>query len=64
MIPVRGKVDGSSRVTVNGFWAVVDGSGNFSYNLPLNPGENKITIEVEDDAGNKTKVERKVTLSQ
>lgn len=63
-IIVAGKSEGSTHITVNGFWAVIDNNGNFSYTLSLTNGENKIKVEAADDAGNKTTIERKVTLSQ
>lgn len=63
-VTVSGKTEANVRVTVNGFWAVVDNEGNFSYTLPLSSGENKITIEAIDAAGNKTTAERKIILSQ
>lgn len=61
---VAGKTDPGTKVTVNGYWAIVDPSGNFSYVLPLSGGENTIKIIAEDQAGNKKEEERKVTLSQ
>lgn len=60
---IRGVTDTDIRVTVNGFWAITDASGNFSYNLPLQNGENKIRVEAIDLAGNKTEKEIKVNYS-
>lgn len=60
---VVGKTDPGVKVTINGLWSVVDINGNFSYNLPLQNGENKIKVVASDEAGNKTEVERKVTYS-
>lgn len=60
---VRGKTDSGAKVTVNDFWAIVDENGNFSYQLPLRDGENKIVVVALDEAGNKTEVERKVNYS-
>lgn len=62
-IKVSGKTDKGTRVTVNDFWAIVDENGNFSYQLPLQNGENTIKIVATDDAGNKTETERKVIYS-
>lgn len=62
-IEVKGKTDPKVRVTVNGFWAIVDQDGNFSYNLPLQGGDNQIRIVATDEAGNKTEKEIKVTYS-
>lgn len=60
---VTGKTDPGIKVTVNGFWAIVDDNGNFSYSLPLQNGDNQIKIIAVDDAGNKTETEKKVTYS-
>lgn len=60
---VRGKTDPGVKVTVNNFWSIVDENGNFSYQLPLRDGENKITVVAVDEAGNKTEMERKVNYS-
>ena len=60
---VSGKTDSGIRVTVNGFWAVIDENNNFSYSLPLQNGDNTIRIEAIDQAGNKTEKEIKVTYS-
>jgi bacillopeptidase F len=63
IIEVNGTTDMDVKVTVNGFWAIVDDSGNFSYSLTLQNGENKITIIATDMAGNDNKEEIKVTYS-
>lgn len=60
---VSGKTDSGVRVTINGFWAVIDESNNFSYNLPLQNGDNTIKIIAEDQAGSKVEKEIKVTYS-
>lgn len=54
-ITVLGKTDPNSTVTVNGFRAIVDNSGNFSYYLKLADGDNKISIEADNAAGLSTK---------
>lgn len=61
---VTGKTDPNVTVTVNGFWAVIDENNNFSYNLPLQNGDNQIKIIATDQAGNKTEKDIKVTYSQ
>lgn len=63
-IQVKGKTDPKVKITVNDFWAIVDGSGNFSYTLPLQGGENRIKVVATDEAGNKTEKEIKVSYSQ
>lgn len=60
---VRGKTDSGVKVTVNNFWVIVDENGNFSYQLPLRDGENKIAVVAVDEAGNKAEMERKVNYS-
>ncbi|RJQ38911.1 hypothetical protein C4559_00130 [Candidatus Microgenomates bacterium] len=62
-ITVSGKTDSGNKVTVNDFWAIVDGEGNYSYTLHLQNGENKLKIVAIDQAGNKTEVERKINYS-
>jgi len=63
-INVSGKTDPGVSVTINGFWAVVDDSNNFSYNLPLQNGDNQIKIVAIDAAGNKSEKDLKVNYSQ
>lgn len=53
-INVSGKTDPNSAVTVNGFRAVVNSEGEFSYLLELNEGDNKISVESTNEAGVKT----------
>ena len=60
---VFGKTDSGIKITVNGFWAVIDENNSFSYNFPLQNGDNTIKIEAVDQAGNKTEKEIKVTYS-
>lgn len=62
-ISISGNTDSDVRVTVNGFWAIVDQSNNFNYKLKLQNGENVIKIEAVDQAGNKTEKEIKVKYS-
>lgn len=62
-VNVNGSTDTDVKVTVNGFWAITDTNGNFSYNLPLQNGENKIRITAADIAGNRKEIEIKVTYS-
>lgn len=62
---VSGKTDnGDVRVTVNGFWAIVDASGNYSYTLTLQNGGNPIKVIAEDSAGNQTEKDINVTFNQ
>lgn len=58
---VSGMTDEDMKVTINGRIVVVKSDGSFTYSMPLNDGENKLTIISRDAAGNETKAERKVT---
>jgi hypothetical protein len=51
-ITVRGKTDINAQVKVNGFQAVMDSNGGYSYNLPLHDGGNDISVVATDMAGN------------
>ena len=62
-VNVKGKTDPGVKVTVNNLWAIVDDSGNFTYSLPLQNGENIIKIKATDGAGNTTEKEIKVSYS-
>ena len=59
-IEVKGQTDPLVKVSVNGFRAIIDQYNNFSYNFPLNEGENVIVVTALDEAGNKTEKEIKV----
>lgn len=62
-ITVSGKTDPDNKVTVNGFIAIVDSVGNFSYVLRLNEGENKIKIEATNPVDMKTTKEISVSYN-
>ena len=62
-IVVQGKTDTNATVTVNGFQAIVDDQGNFSYTLSLQNGDNNLSIIATDNAGNTTTVQKKVTYN-
>lgn len=53
-VNVSGKTNPDNKVIVNGFWAIMQNDGSFSYTLRLNDGDNTIKIESQDIAGNKT----------
>jgi len=57
---VTGKTESDNSITINDRFVVVKSDGTFSYDLPLNEGEQTITILSKDQAGNETKIERKV----
>lgn len=60
LFTLRGLTDPGALVAVNGSQAFVDGNGNFSFAYPLLEGENKITIQATDKAGNQTALEKKI----
>lgn len=62
-INVIGTTDAKAKVRINGFWAIVDTEGKFSYSLPLQNGDNKVKVTASDDAGNTTEKEITVTYS-
>jgi len=62
-VEIKGTTDADVKVTINGLWAIVDDSGNFSYTLSLQSGENKIKISAADLAGNINEKEIKVAYS-
>lgn len=62
-VDIQGTTDSDVKITVNGFWAITDNQGLFSYRLPLQNGENKIKIIATDIADNKKELEIKVTYS-
>lgn len=61
---VKGKTDTDATVTVNGFWATADSSGNYSYTLHLQNGDNQIKVIATDNAGNSAEKDVKVTFNQ
>lgn len=60
---LRGKTVAGASVTVNGFRAIVEPNGEFSYDIKLNDGGNSIKIITIDQAGNKTEKELHVSYS-
>jgi hypothetical protein len=62
-VEVKGTTDIDVRVTVNGFWAITDNNGNYSYSLLLQNGDNKITTTATDIAGNKVEKTIKINYS-
>lgn len=64
IVAVDGTTDDPSvKVTINGFWSIVDQSNKFSYQFPLQNGDNQITVDAVDQAGNKTEKTVKVNYS-
>lgn len=52
-LTVRGKTDSDAQVTVNGFQAIVDSNGGYSYTFQLHDGGNDIAVITTNSAGNK-----------
>lgn len=64
-VTVKGKTDNSDiKVTVNGFWAIIDSNGNYSYSLHLQNGDNQIKVIAQDQAGNQTEKDLTVHFNQ
>ncbi len=60
-ILVSGKTEENASITINSRVVVVKGDYTFTYDFPLNEGENKLNIVATDLAGNTTTIERKAT---
>ncbi len=56
-VEVKGVTDPGARIFVNQRLLIVDAEGNFSTNVNLNAGENKIIVEAQDLATNSIKKE-------
>lgn len=54
---IEGKVDKTTKVTINDHLVIVDQNGLFTYNSSLQSGENKFKIICTDPAQNKTEKE-------
>lgn len=50
-VPIGGRVDARSAVSVNGIPAEPDRNGRFAVNVPVRNGTNPVTVEVEDISG-------------
>lgn len=59
-VTVSGKTEENTQITINGRVVVVRSDATFSYDYPLNNGDNKLTIIATDNAGNATTIERMV----
>lgn len=60
VVKVEGKTEEDSSVSINGRLVVVRTDNSFTYDYPLSEGDNTLTIEARDVAGNITKTERTV----
>ena len=57
-IEIKGKTEKEATVTIFGERVYLDKEGNFNYDFPLRPGENKLSIEVTGGNGKKTTVNK------
>lgn len=62
-ITVTGNTDADNSVTVNGFKAIVESGGKFTYALLLNDGDNAVVVEAVNPAGTVERRELKVTYT-
>ncbi|TSC85392.1 MAG: Uncharacterized protein G01um10147_1168 [Microgenomates group bacterium Gr01-1014_7] len=62
-VKVSGKTELGAKVFINDSQTVVDKDGNFSTDLPINEGDNTITIKAVDVATNTAEIQRKVTYN-
>jgi hypothetical protein len=60
LVTVEGNTEDETTVTINGRMVVIKSDNSFSYSYPLNQGDNKLVIVAEDEAGNKTEIERNI----
>ena len=60
-ITVSGQTDPLNSVTINGITAIVNQNGSFSSSVPINEGDNLISVVATDQFGNTNQVDRKVT---
>ncbi len=61
-IKITGKSDPGVKVTINGFWTIINDSGDFYYIYTLKDGDNSLKITATDEAGNKTEKEIKIKV--
>lgn len=62
-VAVSGTTDPADSVNINGITAIVQSDGTFSKTIPINEGDNTITITATNQYGSTTQVQRKVTYS-
>ncbi len=62
VVTIKGMTDPNNRVTVNGRLVFANSEGAFTSTYQLTEGENKLLVEAEDKAGNKTSKEIIVTF--
>ncbi len=63
-VSITGDTDPNVTVTINGYQAIVDQSGNFSYTFQLKSGDNPLKVIATDAAGNTTEKDLTVKSNQ
>ena len=63
-IRVNGSSEPGAMVRVNGSFVILSLKGTFTYTVPLEVGENTITVVAQDKAGNETVETRTVTFEE
>ncbi len=61
---ITGATDPNVTVTINGYRAIVDTTGNFSYSYQLKSGDNPLKIIATDAAGNTTEKDLTIKSNQ
>ncbi len=59
-ITVAGSTDPGDSIVVNGQRVIVNGDGNFSQSIPLNDGDNTVTVTASDQFNNQNQISLKV----
>ncbi|MBM3205384.1 hypothetical protein FJZ41_00845 [Candidatus Shapirobacteria bacterium] len=62
-VKISGQTDPEASLLINDHLVILDKEGNFSYNLGLSVGENKILILAKDQAGNQSEKTLTVNFS-
>lgn len=62
-VKVSGKTDPGVKVFVNDSQVIVDGSGNFATDQPVNDGDNVISITAQDLALNTSEIQRTINYA-
>lgn len=60
---VSGSTETQNNVTINGTTAIVQNDGKFSLEIPINEGDNQITIQATNQFGSTAQIQRKVNYS-
>lgn len=63
-VNVQGSTDENVTVTINDRFVVIKSDNTFSYDYPLNHGDNILKIVATDAAGNKATIERRVSYQK